>query len=161
MTTISSGSIVNLYRWTSGTPNPTAEARSALRRALDQTGLSAETIGDSVLATSELVANASEHAVGPYELRLRRTAAEFICEVLDHDPRLPEAPNPPSASPPEPGPHDCGGNLHASCALLPEQGRGLHIVHSLTSGRWGMHKLGDGAKVTWIALPLPHDGHRT
>ncbi|WP_431954181.1 ATP-binding protein, partial [Actinacidiphila sp. bgisy167] len=60
-----------LWRWTSCTPNAPAQARTALRCALDQLGYGGEVISDAVLAVSELVANATEHAVGPYELRLR------------------------------------------------------------------------------------------
>ncbi len=79
-----------LWRWTSCTPNAPAVARTALRCALDQLGYEGEIISDVVLAASELVANATEHAVGPYEIRLRRTTAEVLCEVEDHDPRIPE-----------------------------------------------------------------------
>lgn len=48
-----------------------------------------EAVDGAVLAVSELVANAVEYAVGPYELRLRRTASDVICEVVDQDTRIP------------------------------------------------------------------------
>ncbi|MFE3410309.1 ATP-binding protein [Streptomyces mirabilis] len=68
-----------LWRWTSCTPDAPAHARFTLGCALDQLGFDEAVISDAVLAVSELVANAAEHAVGPYEMRLRRTAAGVIC----------------------------------------------------------------------------------
>ncbi|WP_244320932.1 hypothetical protein [Streptomyces melanosporofaciens] len=52
---------------------------------------------------------------------------------------------------------DRGGGLEALCALLSERGRGLHIVHELTSEAWGFRRL-RGATAAWIALPLPASG---
>jgi hypothetical protein len=69
-----------VWRWTTCTPDGPAQARAALRCALDQLGFEGEVVSDVVLAASEFIANATEHAVGPYEMRLRRTAAEVICE---------------------------------------------------------------------------------
>jgi anti-sigma regulatory factor (Ser/Thr protein kinase) len=135
-----------VWRWTSSTPNAAAQARAALRCALDQLGYDGEGISDVVLAVSELVANATEHAVGPYEMRLRRTAVEVICEVEDHDPRIPALP----ALPAEEG---CEAGLEALCALLSERGRGLHIVHELTRGEWGFRST-KGTKTAWLTLPL-------
>ncbi len=54
-----------VWRWTSCTPSAPAQARAALRCALDQLGYDGEVISDAVLAVSEFVANATEHAVGP------------------------------------------------------------------------------------------------
>lgn len=51
-----------------------------------------EAVNGAVLSVSELVANAVEYVAGPYELRLRRTASDVICEVVDQDPRIPEIP---------------------------------------------------------------------
>ena len=68
-----------VWRWTSCTPDAPAQARAALRCALDQLGFDGEVISDAVLAVSEFVTNATKHAVGPYEMRLSRTAAEIIC----------------------------------------------------------------------------------
>ncbi|MFE9555442.1 ATP-binding protein [Streptomyces sp. NPDC006703] len=147
-----------LYRWTSCTPNPAAQARMKLRCALSQLGLPGELISDGVLAVSELVANASEHALGPYELRLRRMVGTLMCEVLDHDPRIPHLAEFPSATPFEAKPQSCGGGLDALLALLSERGRGLHIVHELTRGAWGFRTSGNGTKVVWIALPLRNAG---
>ncbi|MGW9024606.1 ATP-binding protein [Streptomyces sp. NPDC055722] len=60
-----------VYRWTDHTLNPTGEVRAVLRRVLKDLGLSGNVIGDGALAVSELVANAHEHACGPYEVRLK------------------------------------------------------------------------------------------
>ncbi|GAA3491763.1 hypothetical protein GCM10018987_58460 [Streptomyces cremeus] len=45
-------------------PNSVSQARTVLRRALAQLGCDGEVISDAVLAASELVANATEHAGG-------------------------------------------------------------------------------------------------
>ncbi|GGJ53053.1 ATP-binding protein [Streptomyces brasiliensis] len=126
-----------VWRWTSTTCNAPAQARVALRCALDELGYDGEVISDVVLAVSEFVANATEHAVGPYELRLRRTGTEVICEVEDHDPRIPAVPPFPATAPYAPVEEHRGGGLKALCALLSERGRGLRIVHELTKGVWG------------------------
>jgi anti-sigma regulatory factor (Ser/Thr protein kinase) len=83
---------VLIWTWTNCTPGATTRARTALRCALDMYGASGEVISDTVLAVAELVANAIEHATGPYELWLRPTAAELVCEVHDHNPRMPQFP---------------------------------------------------------------------
>ncbi|MGP3949617.1 ATP-binding protein [Streptomyces sp. 7N604] len=148
----------SLYQWTSCTPAPASEGRAILRRVLTEWGLPGEVISNGVLAASELVANASEHAPGPYEMRLRRTARELVCEIQDRSPRFPEVPEFPAEAPFRADPDGRGGGPRALVELLSERGRGLHIVHSLTGGAWGFRRLGEGAKVAWIALPLPHDG---
>ncbi|MGW3952885.1 ATP-binding protein [Streptomyces sp. NPDC004752] len=140
-----------LWRWTSYTPDAPAQARATLRCALDQLGFGGEAISDAVLAVSELAANATQHAVGPYELRLRRTAAGVICEVEDHDPRIPEVPAFPATAPYAPARENRGGGLEALCAVLSESGRGLHIVHELTKGAWGFRGR-EKTKTAWFAV---------
>lgn len=142
-----------VWRWTRFTPDAPAQARVAMRCALDQLGYDGEVIHDAVLAVSELVANAVEHAVGPYEMRLRRTTAETICEVEDHDPRIPKIPDFPEAAPYSPAEVNRGGGLDALCGLLSERGRGLHIVHELTKGAWGFAAGSSITKIAWLALP--------
>jgi anti-sigma regulatory factor (Ser/Thr protein kinase) len=141
-----------VLRWTSSTLDPSAQARVALRRILDQLGLSGEAIGDAVLAVSELVANATEHAPGPYEMRLRLTAAEYICEIEDRDPHVPEIPAFPSGAPFAPDPEGRGGGLDALLVLLAERGRGLSIVNELTRGAWGF-RCTRTTKVAWARFP--------
>ncbi|MGW7002623.1 ATP-binding protein [Streptomyces sp. NPDC054933] len=140
-----------LCTWTGCTPGPASRARAALRRSLAASELSGEAISDLVLAASELVANATEHAAGPYELWLRRTTAELICEVHDNDPRMPQLPPVPAAAPFAPNSRARGGGLEGLCALLSERGRGLQIVDHLTKGCWGF-RVGNGKKIAWAAI---------
>ena len=142
-----------VWRWTNCSPSPTTRARTALRCALDQLGYEGEAISDAVLAASELVANATEHAVGPYEMCLRSTATEIICEIWDCDPRIPELPAFPAVAPFTPVEEDRGGGLDALCALLAERGRGLLIVNELTKGAWGFRREAR-SKAAWLAIPL-------
>ncbi|MGV9875205.1 ATP-binding protein [Streptomyces cellulosae] len=134
-----------VYRWTDHTLNPTGEVRAVLRRVLKDLGLSGNVIGDAVLAVSELVANAHEHACGPYEVRLRSAAGRYICEIHDGDPLLPKGlyrgVTSPDVEPAE-----------GASGLLVERGRGLRIVNELTQGEWGFHVTECGAKAAWIVL---------
>ncbi|WP_432068065.1 ATP-binding protein [Streptomyces sp. C10-9-1] len=141
-----------VWRWTSCAPDAPAQARTALRCALVELDFDCEVISDAVLAVSELVTNATRYAPGPYEMRLRRTATEVICEVEDHNPRIPEIPDFPAEAPYAPSEENRGGGLDALCALLSERGRGLHIVHELTNGAWGFYSQAS-TKIVWFALP--------
>ncbi|MEV0124968.1 ATP-binding protein [Streptomyces sp. NPDC050703] len=141
-----------VWRWTSRTPDVPAQARTALRCALGQLGFDREAVDDAVLAVSELVTNATRHAVGPYEMRLRRTAAQVICEVEDHDPRIPQIPAFPATAPYAPADENRGGGLEALGAALTESGRGLHIVHELTRGDWGFWSR-KRTKTVWFVIP--------
>ncbi|MFE9095232.1 ATP-binding protein [Streptomyces sp. NPDC007264] len=143
-----------VWRWTSSTLDAPAQARAALRCALVELGFDCEVIGDAVLVMSELVTNASRYAEGPYEMRLRRTATEVICEIEDHDPQIPEIPSFPAETPYAPSEENRGGGLDALCTLLSERGRGLHIVHELTNGAWGFCSHAS-TKIAWFALPCP------
>ncbi|WP_051926386.1 ATP-binding protein [Streptomyces durhamensis] len=145
-----------VYRWTNRTPNPTGEARAVLRRVLKDLGLSGDVVSDGVLAVSELVANAHEHACGPYEVHVRSAAGRYICEIHDGDPLLPAGLylGATSSSDAEPA--------EGASGLLAERGRGLRIVNELAQGQWGFHVTEHGAKAAWIvlapALPDPSDG---
>ncbi|MFI9616799.1 ATP-binding protein [Streptomyces sp. NPDC052023] len=135
-----------VYRWTDRTLNPTGEARAVLRRVLKDLGLSGDVVSDGVLAVSELVANAHEHACGPYEVHVRSAAGRYICEIHDGDPLLPAGlyRGDTSSSDAEPAEEASG--------LLVERGRGLRIVNELAQGQWGFHVTGRGAKAAWIVL---------
>ncbi|MBL1095686.1 ATP-binding protein [Streptomyces coffeae] len=154
---MSDGAPVVLWRWRGGEPGALARARTVLAHALSGLGYDGEAVSDAVLAVSELVANAVEHAVGPYELRLHRTASDVICEVVDHDPRIPEIPPFGVGALLLPVEEGQSGGPGALCALLSERGRGLPIVHELARGAWGLRR-SRVSKAAWIALPLPVDG---
>ncbi|MFF5504186.1 ATP-binding protein [Streptomyces roseolus] len=145
-----------VYRWTDRTPNPTGEARAVLRRVLKDLGLSGDVVSDGVLAVSELVANAHEHACGPYEVHVRSAAGRYICEIHDGNPLLPSGlySGATSSSDAEPAEGPDG--------LLVERGRGLRIVNELAQGQWGFHVTERGAKAAWIVLapawPDPSNG---
>ncbi|KAF4406818.1 ATP-binding protein [Streptomyces lycii] len=128
-----------------------------MESALDQLGHEGELVSDAVLAVSELVANAVEHATGPYEIRLRRTGTELVCEVEDHDPLIPELPLFTVAAPFTPNEATRGGGLEALGATLAERGRGLHIVHYLSKGGWGFRRSSGVTKVAWLRLPVASD----
>ncbi|MFD8383126.1 ATP-binding protein [Streptomyces sp. NPDC059679] len=151
---MSDGASVVLWHWHGGEPGALARARAALENALSGLGYDGEAVSDAVLAVSELVANAVEHAVGPYELTLRRTATDVICEVVDNDPEIPSFAVDALLTPVREG---RGSGLEALCTLLSERGRGLYIVHELTRGAWGYRRSGV-TKAAWIALTLPVDG---
>ncbi|MDW4910281.1 ATP-binding protein [Streptomyces sp. ADMS] len=135
-----------VYRWTDHTINPTGEARAVLRRVLKDLGLSGNVISDGVLAVSELVANAHEHARGPYEVHVRAAAGRYICEIHDGNPLLPTdlylaaVPSPEATA------------AEAASGLLTERGRGLHIVNELTQGQWGFQVTNCGTKAAWVVL---------
>lgn len=147
-----SAQVLVICRWTRCTPDAPANARAKLRRVLNLQGMSAEDACDAVLAVSELVANATVHAPGPYEMRLRRAAAEYICEIEDGDPQIPTIPAFPVVAPFAPNPEGRGGGLDALLEMLSERGRGLHIVDELTGGAWGFKRTGT-SKVAWAAFP--------
>lgn len=141
-----------VWRWTNRTPDAPARARVALRCALDQLGYEGEAISDAVLIVSEFVANATEHAVGPYEMRIRRTGSEIVCEVEDHDPRLPKISAASTKAPFSPAGENHEGGQEELCGVLSERGRGLQIVNELARGVWGFRSW-KGTKTAWFALP--------
>jgi anti-sigma regulatory factor (Ser/Thr protein kinase) len=151
---MSDGASAVLWRWHGGELGALARVRATLANALSGLGYDGEAVSDAVLAVSELVANAVEHAVGPYELRLRRSASDVICEVVDNDPEIQSFAVDALLPPVEEG---SGSGLEALCTLLSERGRGLHIVHKLTRGAWGFRRSGV-TRAAWIALALPVDG---
>ncbi|WP_323137170.1 ATP-binding protein [Streptomyces sp. NBC_01764] len=141
-----------LYTWTKGSRAPVSAARRALREALNRAGLAGEVVDGAALAASELVANATEHAVGPYKMVLRRSASGLVCEVHDHDPYVPVFPHP------APDELPCDGDSSDEVVeLLAERGRGLRIVDQLTVGRWGFDRIDDGGKVAWMSVSVSDD----
>ncbi|MER7837443.1 SpoIIE family protein phosphatase [Streptomyces sp. NPDC096040] len=106
-----------------------ARARTLVSELLGQWRTRDDTRDSVLLVVSELVANAVRFAEGPITVRLIRAGHGLLCEVGDTGngrPRL--------------GP---GG-------LLDDGGRGLHVVHGLTS-RWGV-RWTDTGKVVWASV---------
>ncbi|MFF8841902.1 ATP-binding protein [Streptomyces sp. NPDC015127] len=121
---------------------------------------SGNTISEGALAVSELVANAHEHACGPYEMHLRSFGGRYVCEIHDGEPLLPAdlyVAAVPSANA-EP--------VEGVSGLLAERGRGLRIVNELARGQWGFLVTECGTKAAWVVLAAgsaatPPDGtHR-
>jgi hypothetical protein len=82
------------YRWTKTTLHSTACVRDRLRPTLQALGLDEEAVDDTVLAASEIIANATEHADGPYELRLRNSGGYLVVEVHERSHHLQALPAP-------------------------------------------------------------------
>ncbi|MEV6942496.1 SpoIIE family protein phosphatase [Streptomyces sp. NPDC051172] len=106
-----------------------ARARVLVSALLGQWRIRDETQDRVLLVVDELVANAVRYAGGPLTVRLIRTGHGLLCEVGDTGngrPRLGR-----------------GG-------LLDDGGRGLHVVHGLTT-RWGV-RWTDNGKVVWASV---------
>ncbi|MCU1489243.1 MAG: ATP-binding region ATPase domain protein [Acidimicrobiaceae bacterium] len=104
-------------------------ARAAVAAML--VDLPRETLEVAVLLTSELVANAIEHAGGAHQLIVECSASVIIVEVSDDDPALPAVR---SVGPDEP------------------RGRGLFLVDRMSS-RWCTRSTAQG-KVVAFELDL-------
>ena len=138
-------------------------ARRFFRAAAAGVGLPEEALYDGSVMASELAAN-SLHARGAVEfaalaaaeaghpeiwLYLRQVAGEqeLVCKVFDALPGW------------------RGGQRPDVAAQVPADavsGRGLHVIHGLSQGRWGHHltraRLGAWkmpGKAVWFALPVP------
>ncbi|MFE0352165.1 SpoIIE family protein phosphatase [Streptomyces nigra] len=107
-----------------------ARARALVTGLLERWDTREDTRDSVLLVVSELVANAVRFARGPLTVRLIRGGhGQLLCEVGDKGngrPRL--------------GRKD----------LLGDGGRGLHVVHGLTT-RWGVRWTDDG-KVVWASV---------
>jgi len=106
-----------------------ARARTLVSALLGQWRIRDDTRDSVLLVVDELVANAVLFAEGPLTVRLIRTGHGLLCEVGDTGngrPRLGRG-----------GPLDDGG-------------RGLHVVHGLTT-RWGV-RWTDTGKVVWASV---------
>ncbi|MFD7292474.1 ATP-binding protein [Streptomyces sp. NPDC059897] len=124
-----------LLTWNQSVELAAAQARERVRQALRAYDVGQRTLDAAVLVASELVANACEHARGPYQLRL--TVSRTLCiEVLDRGPGLPAAVLRRAPVPP--------GSV--------ERGRGLLLVDRLAGGAWGSRRLAGGHCV-WAEIP--------
>ncbi|MFJ7073544.1 SpoIIE family protein phosphatase [Streptomyces sp. NPDC098781] len=106
-----------------------ARARTLVSELLGEWSVRDDTRDSVLLVVSELVANAVRFAAGPITVRLIRTGPGLLCEVGDTGngrPRL------------------------GRQGLLGDGGRGLHVVHGLTT-RWGV-RWTDSGKVVWASI---------
>ncbi|MFI8947255.1 SpoIIE family protein phosphatase [Streptomyces sp. NPDC053750] len=106
-----------------------ARARTLVSALLARWRTRDDTRDSVVLLVSELVTNAVRFAAGPITVRLIRVGHGLLCEVGDTGngrPRL------------------------GRTGLLDDAGRGLHVVHGLTS-RWGV-RWTDTGKVVWAEV---------
>ena len=102
-------------------------------------GLPSEVTDTALIVTSELVTNAVEAArrleqLTTVGLSLRLFPGYLLAEVVDSSQEAPF--------------------LVEEADVLSEHGRGLHLVHALTDGRWGWFRwpLSPGRKVVWARL---------
>jgi serine phosphatase RsbU (regulator of sigma subunit)/anti-sigma regulatory factor (Ser/Thr protein kinase) len=106
-----------------------ARARSLASALLRQWSTRDDTRDSALLLISELVTNAVRFATGPISVRLIRAGHGLLCEVGDTGNGRPR--------------------LHRG-GLLDDRGRGLQVVHKLTT-RWGV-RWTDTGKVVWAEV---------
>ena len=106
-----------------------SEARRAVADHLRAIGAAESVVEDAILVTSELLTNATLHAVPPVELRVIGDETELRIEVHDHASYEPRKQRPDAED---------------------EHGRGLQIVAALAD-RWGTRPT-DGGKTVWCVL---------
>jgi hypothetical protein len=147
--------------WTlPGDPTCAGVARRLYRLVATGLALEPEAIDDGVTMVSELAAN-TLHAQQRHSasvnpelwLYLRGTGprAELVCKVFDTLPGWVHGNVP--------------GRTVTRAPADAMSGRGLEVVHELSSGRWGHHLsrsrlagAGLGGKAVWFALPAPAAG---
>ncbi|MGD6740786.1 ATP-binding protein [Streptomyces sp. BH106] len=124
-----------LLTWNQSVELAAAQACERMRQALDAYAVDPRAVDAAALVAGELVANACQHARGPYQLRL--TVSRTLCvEVLDHGPGLPAA-------------------VLRRTSVAPDsvdRGRGLLLVERLAGGAWGSRRLAGGHCV-WAEVP--------
>ncbi|WP_340373907.1 SpoIIE family protein phosphatase [Streptomyces sp. SS7] len=111
--------------------NTAARARALASPVLRAWHTGGQARDNALLVISELVTNAVRFGTGPVTLRLVRAGHRLTCEVGDSGngrPRLRRA------------------------GLLDDRGRGLHVVHKLTT-RWGVRWTETG-KAVWAELEV-------
>ncbi|MGW5197569.1 SpoIIE family protein phosphatase [Streptomyces spiralis] len=106
-----------------------ARARAQVSALLRQWRTRDDTRDNVLLLVSELVTNAVRFATGPITVRLIRAGQGLLCEVGDTGNGRPRV---------------------SRGDLLDDGGRGLHIVHRLTT-RWGV-RWTDTGKVVWAEV---------
>ncbi|WP_225850405.1 SpoIIE family protein phosphatase [Streptomyces sp. HPF1205] len=111
------------------TPRSPARARALASTQLRRWHIGTRARDDMLLVVSELVTNAVRFGAGPVALRLVRAGRRLLCEVTDSGNGRPR--------------------LHRG-DVLDDTGRGLLVVHKLTTG-WGVRWTATG-KTVWAEL---------
>jgi hypothetical protein len=140
-----------------GDPTCAGIARRLFRRVASDFALAGDAVEDGVTMVSELAANTLHahqrlpHSANPelwLYLRGSGQRAELVCKVFDTLPGWVRGNVPGRTS------------LRAPADAM--SGRGLEVVHELSSGRWGHHLTrarlsgpGTRGKAVWFALPAP------
>ncbi|MFC7304272.1 ATP-binding protein [Streptomyces monticola] len=127
-----------LLTWDRSMTDAAARARARLRQELSGHPAGDRLVELVLIAAGELVANAHEHAPGPYQLRLTAGPVPRI-EVLDRGSGLP-----PRAV--------ARARTAQGLGLgVAGRGRGLIMVHRATGGAWGSRAVAGGHSV-WAEL---------
>jgi anti-sigma regulatory factor (Ser/Thr protein kinase) len=117
--------------WESDPPvHAVPHTRQRVAAVLAEWGLSGEPVEPTLLVVTELLSNAIDHAHGPVQLSVERSAETVRVEVRDATPDAPQL------RPPDPA---------------RVRGRGVHLVDALSS-RWGWTPDPPG-KVVWADVP--------
>jgi anti-sigma regulatory factor (Ser/Thr protein kinase) len=131
------GRVRRMVTQLSSTTRTPREARAFVEESLRAWGLPESLVADVLLATSELVTNAVQHAGAEPVVELRAGDRRLVLRVRDHTTRTPTR-KPLTRSAPG--------------------GRGLVMVEALSS-RWG-HTLDEQGKWVWAEFPLDSGSRR-
>ncbi len=112
-------------------PDSARTARRRVREALTAPGLR-ELVADTEAITSELVANAVQHAASQAHVTLVTTGSTLAILVGDSSPLPP---------------------VISRAGRDAESGRGLAIINAITGGQWGWQQSGTG-KLVWASLSI-------
>jgi anti-sigma regulatory factor (Ser/Thr protein kinase) len=112
-------------------PVAPSNVRTWVRDVLRGWVLTASTVDDAVLMTSELATNAVEHAHSAFDVTVTRQADAIRVAVADDSQQLPSL---------------------RDRAADAQGGRGMAIVDALSS-EWGAESIPGDGKVVWFAMP--------
>ncbi len=112
-------------------PRSVRDLRRFVHHTLTEAGVSAESVDDAVLLTSEVVSNVVLHASTPAEVRMTVDGQRVRIDVTDGSGRLPEI---------------------RMFDFVSASGRGLAILAALAAA-WGIEPLPGRGKRVWFELP--------
>jgi anti-sigma regulatory factor (Ser/Thr protein kinase) len=128
------------------------QARTVVRRVLENASIDSEGISDAESAVAELAANAESHARGPYELRIINIEGRpEWCEIVDGDQDLNGIPEM----------FQEAGVVDPCAFWFQESGRGLLLVSHLSAGQCLAYQTtmcATGVPGKAVAFRLPRQG---